>query len=139
LIPNILRAALNSEKPVSIFGTDYPTRDGTCLRDYCHVMDIARAHVLALEKLDDLSGRAYNLGNGGGYSVMEVIEAVKKVTGMNISVGFDRRRPGDPAVLVASSNRAKSELGWKPEYVEIEGIIETAWKWMRLYPNGYEQ
>ncbi|MCL0060403.1 UDP-glucose 4-epimerase GalE [Dehalococcoidia bacterium] len=138
LIPNVLKAALNSDNLVPIFGTDYPTKDGTCIRDYIHVVDIARAHILALEKLENLSGRVYNLGNGQGYSVLEVIEGGRKVTGVNISTKVHQRRPGDPAILVASSSRAKSELGWKPKFPELESIIESAWRWMRQHPNGYE-
>lgn len=137
LIPNVLKAALNSDNPVPVFGTDYPTKDGTCIRDYIHVVDIARAHILALEKLDKLSGRVYNLGNGEGYSVLEVIEAARKVTGINISTEVHPKRVGDPAVLVASSSRAKSELGWEPRYPELKSIIEDAWNWMSKYPTGY--
>jgi len=138
LIPNVLKAALNGDNPVSIFGTDYPTKDGTCIRDYIHVLDIAQAHILALKKLENLTGRIYNLGNGEGYSVLEVIEAGKKVTGVNISNKEHQRRHGDPAVLVASSSRANSELGWEPKYPELENIIEGAFNWMRRHPNGYE-
>jgi len=139
LIPNVLKAALNNNNPVSIFGTDYLTKDGSCIRDYIHVIDIARAHILALEKLETLSNRVYNLGNGEGYSVLEVVEAARKITKANIPVKVSHRRSGDPAVLVASSNRAKSELGWKPQSSELENIIESAWKWMKRYPNGYKQ
>jgi UDP-glucose 4-epimerase len=139
LIPNILKAAISSDSSVPIFGTDYPTKDGSCLRDYVHVIDIARAHILALEKVGNMSGRVYNLGNGGGYSVIEVIEAARKVTGVNISTRAHQRRPGDPVALVASSSLAKSELGWEPEYPDIESIIESAWRWMELHPSGYEQ
>ncbi len=138
LIPNILKAALNSTTPVAIFGTDYPTKDGTAIRDYIHVVDIARAHILALERLGDLSSRVYNLGNGEGYSVLEVIETAKKVTGIDIPVKVGARRPGDPAVLVASSNPAKTELSWKPQLPELGGIIESAWIWMREHPDGYQ-
>jgi len=139
LIPNVLKAALSSDKPVPIFGMDYPTKDGTCIRDYVHVVDIAQAHILAMEKLEKLSGSFYNLGNGEGYSVLEVIEMAKKVTGVEIPTKIHQRRLGDPAVLVASSSRAKSDLGWKPEFPELENIIESAWKWMKEHPNGYEQ
>lgn len=137
LVPNILRAALDKDDPVDVFGTDYPTKDGSCIRDYVHVMDIARAHVLALGKLDDLSGRAYNLGSGSGYSVLEVVETAKKVSGVDIPFKSCPRRPGDPVALVASSGRAKSELGWKPEFPQIETIIESAWRWMKQHPRGY--
>ena len=136
LIPNILRAALDN-KPVTVFGTDYPTVDGTCVRDYIHVIDIARAHVVALERLDTLNGKAYNLGNQKGYSVIEVIETAKKVTGVNLSVKVGPRRSGDPATLVAGSDRASAELGWKPQLHELESMIESAWGWMSRHPHGY--
>jgi UDP-glucose 4-epimerase len=153
LIPNILKAALiqppisgpQPQRPrtrdsgfVSILGTDYPTKDGTAIRDYIHVVDIAQAHVLALEKIEELSGKAYNLGNGEGYSVLEVIKTAKKVTGTEIPAKVGARRLGDPAVLVASSNLAKTELGWKPQFPELRGIIESAWIWMREHPDGYQ-
>jgi UDP-glucose 4-epimerase len=128
LIPNVLRAALNGT-PVSVFGTDYPTKDGSCVRDYVHVEDIARAHVLALDEIDTLESAAYNLGNGDGYSVLEVVHAAGKVTGTDIPTRLSPRRAGDPAVLVASSNRAKSELGWKPLFPELESILDSAWRW----------
>jgi len=138
LIPNILRAALNPDKPVAIFGNDCPTRDGSCVRDFVHVVDIANAHILALEKLDVFSGRAYNLGNGEGYSVLEVIQIAREVTGVDIPVEIYPRRAGDPAILVASSARAGSELGWEPEHTTLKEIIESAWKWMKVNPDGYE-
>jgi UDP-glucose 4-epimerase len=136
LIPNVLRAALNST-PVSVFGTDYPTKDGSCVRDYVHVADIARAHVLALDKIDRLRSAAYNLGNGDGYSVLEVINTVGKVTGADIRAKVCPRRSGDPAVLVASSNRARSELGWQPRFPELENIIDSACRWTTRQPRGY--
>ncbi|MBN2076581.1 MAG: UDP-glucose 4-epimerase GalE [Dehalococcoidales bacterium] len=139
LIPNILRAVINSNNSVSIFGTDYPTRDGSCLRDYVHVKDIAQAHILALEKLDTLSGRAYNLGSGEGYTVLEVVEAARNITGLNIPFNLQPRRAGDPSVLVASSIKARTELGWNPEYPDIKDILETAWQWMSKHPDGYEE
>ena len=138
LIPNILKAAINPDKPVAVYGTDYPTRDGSCIRDYVHVIDIARAHILALEKLDEFSGSAYNLGSGEGYSVLEVINIAREVTGVEIPFEIHPRRAGDPAVLVASSNRAGVELGWYPEYNTLREIIESAWKWMKEHPDGYE-
>jgi len=138
LIPNVLKAALDKDNPVSIFGTDYPTKDGSCIRDYVHITDIAQAHILALERIEQLSARAYNLGNGEGYSVLEVLEAAKKVTGTDIPIEISPRRPGDPAVLVASSERARSELGWKPQFTELGSIVDSAWKWMRKHPKGYE-
>lgn len=139
LIPNILRAALDKNSPVAIFGTDYPTKDGSCIRDYVHVMDIARAHILALEKLEDLSGRVYNLGNGEGYSVIEVIKTMGRVSGVNTQLQIAPRRHGDPAVLVASSELAQEELGWKTQLSDLENIIESAWRWMSKHPNGYGQ
>lgn len=139
LIPCILKAALDNKNTISIFGTDYATKDGTCIRDYVHVVDVANAHILALKKLKDLASRAYNLGNGHGYSVLEVVESAKKVTGVHISTEAHERRPGDPAILVASSNRAKSELGWEPQFSKIDDIIASTWNWMREHPNGYEQ
>jgi UDP-glucose 4-epimerase len=138
LIPNILKAAMNPGKPVTVFGTDYPTRDGSCVRDFVHVVDIARAHILALEKLDEFNGRAYNLGSGKGYSVLEVIDIAREVTGVDIPVEIHPGRAGDPAVLVANSNRARAELGWNPEHTTLREIIESAWKWMKEYPDGYE-
>jgi UDP-glucose 4-epimerase len=139
LIPNVLKAALDSGSPVAIFGTDYPTNDGSCIRDYVHVVDIARAHILALESLESLSGRVYNLGNGWGYSVFEVVEAARKVTGTDIPTKIYPRRLGDPAVLVASSRLAQGELGWRPEFPELESIIESAWGWTTGHPAGYEE
>ena len=138
LVPIGLLAAL-SQRPVSIFGTDYDTPDGTCVRDYIHVTDLAQAHVLALEKLEAGGGSdVYNLGNGNGYSVREVIETIEKVTGNKISVIETSRRPGDPARLVASSVKIRKELGWNPAYPDLEAIISTAWQWHRNHPRGYE-
>jgi len=139
LIPNVLKAAMNVSGPVAIFGTDYATKDGSCLRDYVHVVDIAQAHILALKKIDELSSGAYNLGNGEGYSALEVVETTKKVTGVDIPVKISPRRVGDPAILVASCSRAKAELGWKPRFPELKTIIESAWRWLREHPNGYER
>ena len=136
LIPNVLKAAA-SGLPVSVYGTDYATPDGSCVRDYVHVIDIARAHVLALDGLDTLKAGAYNLGNGQGYSVLEVIQAARKVTRIDIPAKLSRRRAGDPAVLVASSARAGAELGWKPHFSELETIIDSAWRWMGRNPQGY--
>lgn len=150
LIPNVLRAALKGN-PVSIFGTDYPTKDGSCVRDYIHVIDIALAHIRALKKLGTLeasgiensssheSGSVYNIGNGAGFSVLEVVDATRQITNIDIPLDFQSRRPGDPAVLVASSNRATEELGWKPRFPEIEAIIESAWRWMKKHPEGYSE
>lgn len=139
LIPNVLKAVLDKSMPVAVFGTDYPTRDGSCVRDYVHVIDIARAHILALEKLDKLSGSVYNLGNGNGYSVLEVVKGVEKVAGSKPSVKIGPRRRGDPAILVASSDKARAELGWNPAYSKLESIIESAWQWIQKHPDGYEQ
>jgi UDP-glucose 4-epimerase len=137
LIPNVLKAALHQNSPVLIFGTDYPTKDGSGIRDYVHVIDIAKAHMLALDKLQDLTGRVHNLGNSRGYSVFEVINTAEKVTGTKIPLKVCPRRPGDPAILIASSQRATEELGWKPEYSELERIVDSAWKWLMKHPNGY--
>ncbi len=137
LIPNVLKVALGRNSHVAIFGTDYPTKDGSCIRDYVHVLDIALAHILALDNLDKLSGRVYNLGNGEGYSVIEVIEAAGKITGTEIPTRSFPRRPGDPQVLVASSSLVRSELGWKPSYPELSSIVESAWRWQREHPYGY--
>lgn len=135
LIPNILKAAINGGS-VAIFGIDYPTKDGSCVRDYIHVADIARAHLLALEKLDSLRAKAYNLGNGNGYSVLEVIETARRVTGSDIRVELCARRAGDPGELVSSSDLARIEMGWEPRF-ELEAIIESAWKWMLCHPARY--
>ncbi|MGQ9632514.1 MAG: UDP-glucose 4-epimerase GalE [bacterium] len=135
LIPLILDVALGKRDAVEIFGTDYPTPDGTAIRDYIHVVDLARAHVLALR--DGRNG-TYNLGNGEGYSVREVVEAAERVTGRPIPTREIPRRPGDPAKLVASSKRIKEELGWKPQWPNLEDILNSAWEWRKRFPNGYE-
>ena len=137
LIPNVLKAAQDRRGPVAVFGSDYPTKDGSCLRDYAHVSDIAQGHILALERVEELTGRVYNLGNGQGHSVLSVVATAKRVTQQNIPVRICPRRPGDPAVLVASSRSAKSELGWKPEFPGLESIIDSAWRWTKQHPNGY--
>jgi UDP-glucose 4-epimerase len=137
LIPAVLKAALGRDGPFHIFGTDCPTEDGSCIRDYIHVADIAKAHVLALEKVEPLGAGVYNLGNGKGFSVLQVVEAARRVTGLDIPARVSPRRPGDPAVLVASAKRAREELGWKPKFAELEVIIESAWKWAREHPHGY--
>ncbi|MCB2298266.1 UDP-glucose 4-epimerase GalE [Clostridium tagluense] len=140
LIPLILEVALGKREKIMIFGDDYPTEDGTCIRDYIHVTDLANAHLLALKRLRN-GGKSIicNLGNGEGFSVKEVIEVARKVTGQVIKAEIAPRRAGDPAVLIASSDRAKSELGWKPKYNSLENIIETAWEWHKNNPNGYEK
>jgi UDP-glucose 4-epimerase len=132
LIPLVLDAAAGKSKDIKIFGNDYPTADGTCIRDYIHVTDLARAHVLALERL--LGGAAsdvYNLGQGRGFSVKEVVEQVSRVTGQNIASIYEDRRPGDPPVLVASNTKAMECLNWQPEYTNLDDIIATAWNWHR--------
>jgi UDP-glucose 4-epimerase len=134
-----LQAAAGKRAEAAIFGEDYPTRDGTCVRDYIHVFDLARAHILALGILDERSA-IYNLGCGGeGYSVREVINVAREVTGRDIPVQVSPRRAGDPAVLIASSARIKRELGWTPERQDLKTIIESAWDWMQRHPNGYER
>jgi UDP-glucose 4-epimerase len=137
LIPLVLQVALGQRDIVNINGSDYKTHDGTCVRDYIHVLDLADAHVLALEALERRPQLIYNLGNGRGFSVREVIETARKVTGHKIPAIEAPRRPGDPAILVASSERIQSELGWQPKYAELETIISTAWDWHRTHPNGY--
>ena len=130
LIPIVLEKALGVREKLYIFGADYPTKDGTCIRDYIHVEDLADAHILAIEALAaGLESRIYNLGKGEGYSVREVIEAAEEVTGKKIEAEIAGRRAGDPAVLVASSEKIKKELGWKPLYPDLKTIIESAWRW----------
>jgi UDP-glucose 4-epimerase len=140
LIPNILKAALTNHNgnPVKVFGADYPTKDGSCVRDYVHVSDIAQAHVKALKKIDACYGRAYNLGNNHGYSVLEVITVVEKVCCKQIPKIIGACRQGDPAVLVASSDRAVKELEWLPKRSGLEEIVDSAWRWQQSHPHGYE-
>lgn len=139
LLPIILQVALGQREKISIFGDDYDTKDGTCIRDYIHVMDLADAHILALERLKKGGeSNIYNLGNGEGFSVKEVIDVVRKVTGHKIPAEISPRRAGDPAKLVASSKKAIDELGWKPKYNTLEQIIESAWKWHKNHPECYE-
>ncbi len=138
LIPLILKTAQGVRDKVAIFGTDYPTPDGTCLRDYIHVEDLATAHVLALKHLvNGGESRIYNLGSEEGFSVREIIETAKKVTGVDFTVTEEARRSGDPAVLVASSAKIKAELGWQPQHSTVEKIIKSAWKWHQSHPYGY--
>jgi len=134
LIPNVLKVALGEKKSVEIFGTDYETPDGTCIRDYIHIIDLARAHILALgaSKSD-----FYNLGTGGGASVRQVIDSCRKVTGRKIEVVERPRRPGDPPRLIASSEKIKRELGWEPQFQSLDAILESAWKWHQKFPRGY--
>jgi UDP-glucose 4-epimerase len=130
LIPLVLDAAAGKRKTIKVFGTDYATPDGTCIRDYIHVTDLAQAHILALQRLiDGADSSAYNLGNGQGFSVLEVIERARKITANDIGVENSDRRPGDPPVLIASNEKAVKELGWKPRYADLEDIIGTAWRW----------
>lgn len=139
LVPIILQTALGQRDAISVFGDDYATPDGTCIRDYIHVMDLADAHLLALKRLrGGGESQVYNLGSGQGYSVKEVIEAARKVTGHPIPAALEPRRAGDPAVLVASSERARTELGWQPKRDSLEKIIASAWEWHRNHPEGYK-
>ena len=137
LIPLILQAAAGRREAIHIFGTDYPTEDGTCIRDYIHVRDLATAHTLSLEALSSHTRLIYNLGNGRGFSVRQVIETAGSVTGRAIPAIESPRRAGDPAVLVASSEKIRRELDWRPQYPQLEQIIESAWQWMRAHPQGY--
>jgi UDP-glucose 4-epimerase len=137
LIPILLQVAAGKRDHAEIYGDDYPTADGTCVRDYVHVVDLAHAHILALNVLRQGS-RIYNLGCGGdGYSVRQVIDTAREVTRKDIPTKFGPRRPGDPSVLIASSERIKRELGWRPEYQDLKLIIDSAWRWMLEHPNGY--
>jgi UDP-glucose 4-epimerase len=137
LIPIVLQVALGQRESVTLYGDDYDTPDGTCVRDYIHVVDLADAHIRALGALDGGS-RTFNLGNGQGYSVREVIEVAREVTGHPIPAVVGPRRPGDPAVLVASSDRIRAELGWAPRHPGLRAIVQSAWDWHRTHPHGYE-
>ena len=137
LIPLVLQAAAGRRASVKIFGTDYPTRDGTAIRDYIHIEDLGRAHLLAIEKISPGEHRIYNLGNGAGFSVREVIEAARRVTGKEIPAEEADRRPGDPPTLIAASDRIRHDLGWVPEKPDIETMIGDAWEWMQRNPDGY--
>lgn len=140
LIPLILQVPNGKRDHISIFGTDYPTKDGTCVRDYIHVTDLAQAHILAVKYLmEGHESNIFNLGNGVGFTVREVIETAERVTGQSIKVEEEGRRAGDPAQLIASSRKARDILGWKPEHDSLEEIIETAWKWHSTHPNGYNE
>ncbi|MDD4238069.1 MAG: UDP-glucose 4-epimerase GalE [Desulfotomaculaceae bacterium] len=140
LIPLVLKVALGELPHLEVYGNDYATPDGTCVRDYIHVNDLAQAHVLALDALaDGAPPSAYNLGNGSGYSVLEVIRTAEEVVGKTLPVKFAARRPGDPAMLVAGSDKIKSELGWQPAYPGLKDIIETAWRWHLGHPRGFEK
>lgn len=137
IIPILLDVAIGKRPHFNLFGNDYDTPDGTCVRDYVHVVDIADAHILAMDKLDEIGERAYNLGCNEGFSNLQVIEAVRAVTGHPIPVEIGPRRPGDPARLVASNERATGELGWKPKFTDLKAMIETTWAWRRDHPQGY--
>lgn len=140
LIPLIIDAARGKREFITVFGDDYPTPDGTCVRDYIHVSDLAQAHILAVEHLATAAtGNAFNLGNGLGFSVKQVIDAVEKVTGKKVQVKMGERRAGDPAVLVASSEKIRSTLGWDPKFPQLEEIVESAWKWVQKNPEGYPE
>ena len=137
LIPLVLHAAVGRRPRISICGTDYPTRDGTCERDYVHTADLAQAHQRAIESLEPGMGRAYNVGTGTGATVLEVLRACEEAVGRPIPHEFVNRRPGDPAVLIAGADRLRSELGWSPRYPDIREIVRTAWEWHRRHPNGF--
>ncbi len=140
LIPLVLQTALGLRKEVEIFGADYDTPDGTCLRDYIHVTDLAKAHILALKALTGGSqSKTYNMGNGNGYSVKEIIDAARKITGEKIKSRISKRREGDPSRLVASSEKIRKELGWEPEYEKLETIIKTAWNWHKNHTEGFSK
>ena len=134
LIPNVLKVALGQKRHVELFGTDYETPDGTCIRDYIHIVDLARAHILALKST---KSEFYNLGTGGGSSVREVIAACREITGRKIDIVEKPRRPGDPPRLIASSEKIKRELGWRSKFQSLGAIIESAWKWHEKFPDGY--
>ena len=138
LIPLIIQAAMGKRDSIKIFGTDYATADGTCVRDYIHIEDLCKAHLLALDKLSDECELVYNLGNGKGYSVRQVIDVVKEVSGRDFDVVETGRRAGDPPVLTADASKARAELGWETDYPELEKIIESAWTWHNNNPDGYE-
>jgi UDP-glucose 4-epimerase len=137
LIPRVLQVALGQHDRIKIFGDDYPTPDGTCIRDYVHVSDLAQAHVLAMGALEERAPLIYNLGNGKGFSVKEVVETARRVTGHAIPAEIEARRAGDPPELVASSEKIGRELGWKPKFAALESIIASAWEWHRTHPQGY--
>ena len=137
LIPLTIQAAMGKRDGIKIYGTDYPTPDGTCIRDYIHVDDLCRAHLLAIHKLQQSRELLYNLGNGRGYSVREVIAAVKKVSGKDFKVTETSRRPGDPPILTSDAIKARNDLLWRPQLPDLEQIVATAWQWHNSYPDGY--
>jgi UDP-glucose 4-epimerase len=137
LIPVVLQVALGQRASITLFGGDYPTRDGTCVRDYVHIVDLAQAHILALDGIARLGSRKYNLGNGDGFTNLEVVQAARRITGHAIPCTIGARRPGDPAILIASAKKIREELGWEPRYPSIDQIIGSAWEWHQSHPNGY--
>jgi UDP-glucose 4-epimerase len=137
LIPIVLAVALGQRPEITVFGDDYPTPDGTCIRDYIHVDDLGAAHLLALDRLEPGKGLQLNLGTGRGYSVRQVIDACRRATGRPIPERIGTRRPGDPPELVADSSRAQKVLAWKPKYQDIDSIVATAWRWHSSHPTGY--
>lgn len=139
LIPLVLDAALGKRPHITVFGTDYPTEDGTCVRDYIHVNDLASAHVLAMNYLHDGGeSTVFNLGSGNGFSVKAIIETAKEVTGIDIPVEYGDRRAGDPGTLIASSDKIKSVLGWNPVFSNVKDVLKDAWGWHQSHPNGYD-
>jgi len=137
LIPRVLSVALGKLDKITIFGGDYPTKDGTCVRDYIHIVDLAQAHILALQALDRLGARHYNLGNGNGFTNLEVVQTARRISGHPIPHEIGPRRPGDPAILIASSEKIRQELGWTPRYPTLDDIVGSAWEWHRRHPHGY--
>jgi UDP-glucose 4-epimerase len=137
LIPLVLQVSLGQRDAISIFGSDYPTKDGTCVRDYVHVDDLASAHLLALQGLESHGELICNLGSGEGFSVREIVNLARKITGHDIPVRGCPRRAGDPAVLIASSDKIRRLLGWKPQYSDVETILASAWQWHKSHPRGY--
>ena len=137
IIPILFEVATGQRENFQVYGTDYPTPDGTCVRDYVHIVDIAQAHALAVERISEFAGRIYNIGNSQGFSVQEVIETVSRITDRKISYRTAPRRAGDPATLVASSERIRKELGWLPAFSTLESIIQTGWNWKQRFPKGY--
>lgn len=138
LIPLIIQAAMGKRADIKVYGSDYPTPDGTCIRDYIHIDDLCRAHLLALDKLSERTEMAYNLGNGQGYSVRQVIDTVRQVSGRDFKVIETDRRAGDPPVLTSDASKARAELGWQPQKPDLKDMVTTAWKWHTEHPNGYE-
>jgi UDP-glucose 4-epimerase len=138
LIPRMLSVPLGKLESINVNGTDYPTPDGTCIRDYIHIADLVSAHLLTLDALGERDSLIYNLGNGNGYSVREVIETAREVTGHPIPAVESPRRPGDPARLVASSEKIRNDLGWQPQHPDLKDILESAWEWHKSHPKGYE-